>query len=181
VLGVRTDAIPQPEAHDEWAEVVATLFEVYATAICAYLHSLVGDWHLAHDLTQETYLQLHRTRRRLQHVENRRAWVYSIASHIAFNEVKRRRRFRWLPWSATDDHLHFIWTSMAEEVAQRAMVERALAQLPVDYRAPLLLYSGYDFSVREVAEAMGISEGAAKVRLHRARQMFRKVYEGDEA
>jgi RNA polymerase sigma-70 factor (ECF subfamily) len=181
VLGVKSDAIPQPEAHDEWADVVVMLFEAYASAISAYLHSLVGDWPLAHDLTQETYLQLHRTRRRLQHVENRRAWVYSIASHVAFNEMKRRRRFAWLPWSATDGHPHLTWTNMAAEADQRAEIEQALAQLPVDYRAPLLLYSGYDFSVREVAEALGISEGAAKVRLHRARQMFRKIYHGNDA
>jgi RNA polymerase sigma-70 factor (ECF subfamily) len=48
--------------------------------------------------------------------------------------------------------------------------------LPVRYRAPLLLYSHYGFSVREVAEVLEISEGAVKTRLHRAREAFRRLY-----
>jgi RNA polymerase sigma-70 factor (ECF subfamily) len=181
VAVVTADAFPQSEPRDDLAEIVADLFEAYARPICAYIHSLVNDWQLAHDLTQETFLQLHRTRQRLKDVENRRAWLYSIASHVTFNEIKRRRRFAWLPWVRAEPEAQVTWNETEIEVNRRDAVARALAQLSLDYRAPLLLYSGYDFSVREVAEALGISEGAAKVRLHRARQMFRRVYDGDEA
>jgi len=168
------DSVP---AAEDLAQVVAYLFEAYAQPICAYIHSLVDDWQLARDLTQETYLALHQTRDRLPQVVNRRAWVYRIATHLALNERKRRKRFAWLPWSHAEENAAGSRASLEATVDARDAVERALATLPPDYRAPLLLYSSYDFTVREIAEALAISEPAVKTRLHRAREMFRKVYE----
>lgn len=178
--------IVSPFAHagpnDDLSELVGELYATYAKPVCAYIHSLVGDWQLAHDLTQETYLQLYRTRQRLPQVENQRAWVYGIASHLALNEQKRRRRFTWLPW-ATDVENHALahnWINIENEVEQREQVAVILAKLSPDYRAPLVLYSSYDFSTREIGEALGISEAAVRQRLHRAREMFRRAYEESE-
>ena len=78
-------------SHQDLAETVSTLFQHYAKPVCAYIHSLVDDWELAYDLTQETYLRLHQARDRLPTVENQRAWVYRIATNLAINESKRRR------------------------------------------------------------------------------------------
>jgi DNA-directed RNA polymerase specialized sigma24 family protein len=49
------------------------------------------------------------------------------------------------------------------------------------YRAPLLLYCHYGWSVGEVAAALGINEGAARTRVYRAREMFRQAYERGNA
>ncbi|CAN5818486.1 N/A [soil metagenome] len=185
--GVTSDVMPnatphlQPGSGVDLAEQVSSLFEAYAQPVCAYIHSLVGDWPLAHDLTQETFLRLYDTRARLVQVHNPRAWVYRIATHVALNERKRRKRFAWLPWhDAEQTGPTIAWSPVESEFDARDAVERALAALPQDYRAPLLLYSGYDFSVREIAEALEITESAVKTRLHRAREMFRKVYDGSE-
>lgn len=160
----------------EPAETVSILFQQYAKPVCAYLHSLVNDWELAYDLTQETYLRLHQTRDRLTTVENQRAWVYRIATNLAINAIKRRKRFAWLPWSKAHERVDFAWNDLEATLDNQVAVQRALAQLAPDYRAPLLLYSSYDFSVREIAEALDLSESAVKVRLHRARQRFRQLY-----
>ena len=164
-------------SHQELAETVSTLFQHYAKPVCAYIHSLVDDWELAYDLTQETYLRLHQARDRLPTVENQRAWVYRIATNLAINESKRRRRFAWLPWSKVSERVDFAWNELESALDDQVAVNRTLAQLTPEYRAPLLLYSSYDFSVREVAEALHLSEGAVKVRLHRARERFRQIYE----
>ena len=144
----------------------------------AYLYRLVDDRDWAHDLCQETFLRLFRARNRLPQVANPRAYVYRIATNIALNALKRRHRFAWLPWR-NSDALHLTTPDPAEQVAQRLGVEQALIQLPPHYRAPLLLYSHYGFSVREVAEVLNISEGAVKTRLHRARELFRQEYMED--
>lgn len=164
------------------ADRVAVLFEQYHQAIFAYLYRLVNDAEWARDLTQETFLQVHRTRDRLEAVDNERAWVYRIASNLAFNALKRRRRFAWLPWRDGDAQRapQLVGDDPARRVAQQRRVAEALAALTPTYRAPLLLYSRYDFSVREVASALEISEGAVKTRLYRAREMFRQAYEQDE-
>jgi len=169
-------------ARHEPEALVADLFEQYQAPVFAYLYRLVGDREWAHDLSQETFLQLFRNRHRLPEVENRRAWVYRIATNLALNALKRSRRFAWLPWRQADD-LQMHAPDPAERVDEHAALERALAELPVDYRAPLLLYSHYGFSVREIARALDVSEGAVKTRLFRAREMFRQAYErgdGDE-
>ncbi len=166
-----------PEEYEApWAETVAALFAEYRSPVSAYLYSLVDEWELAHDLTQETFLELFYTRHRLRDVENARAWIYRIATHLALNRVKRRRRFAWLPWHLAEKALHFQWQAMDAEVEKRVVIEEALATMAPRYRAPLLLHSYYGFSVREVAALLELSEGNVKVQLHRAREMFRQSY-----
>ena len=157
--------------------LVAELFAQHATAIRVYIGALTRDGELADDLMQETYLQLHQTRIRLRDVSNRRAWIYRIATHVTLNELKRRRRFAWLPWHAAQDDARLSWVDPETLIHRRDAVERALAELPPPYRAPLLMYSSDGLSVSEVALALGINEGAVKTRLHRAREKFRVAYE----
>lgn len=170
ILGARVD--------QDAIILVSDLFEKYHRAVFAYLYRLVNDREWAHDLSQETFLRLFRARHRLPEVENHRAWLYRIATNVAFNALKRQRRFTWLPWRSSDAK-HLTETDPAEPAEQKASVERTLAQLPPHYRAPLLLHSHYGFRVREVAETLNISEGAVKTRLYRARELFRQLYEGE--
>ena len=166
------------DTQDE-AATVAGLFEQYHGAVFAYLFRLLNDRERAHDLAQDVFLQLFRYRAKLADVENERAWLYRIASNLAFNALKRERRFAWLPWRH-EDTFHWQESGPETQVAEETAVAQALHQLPPNYRAPLLLYSRYDFSVREIAMVLDISEGAVKNRLWRAREMFRQVYERDE-
>jgi RNA polymerase sigma-70 factor (ECF subfamily) len=160
-------------------QLVADLFEQYHAAIFAYLYRVVGERELACDLCQETFLRVLRAHGRLRRVDNRRAWLYRIATNVAFNDLKRRRRFVWLPWRNVDG-VAVPAPDPGEQTDRLDAVERVLAQLPMHYRAPLLLYSHYGFSVREVAEVLEISEGAVKTRLYRAREAFRRLYDEGE-
>jgi RNA polymerase sigma-70 factor, ECF subfamily len=163
-------------ASDENASLVAALFDQYRSAIFAYAWRLVGDREWAEELTQETFLRVFNAREQLPRVINRRAWVYRIGTNVCLNAIKRRRRFAWLPWPI--GHIPTLEESdAAEQIVRRDALELALAALPPEYRAPLLLYTHYGFAVCEVAEALAISEGAVKTRIYRAREMFRKAYE----
>lgn len=176
-----SESLAQRGSQADLDALVAQLFEAYYQPICTYIYCLVDEWDLAHDLAQETFLQLFHTRQRLVSVENQRAWVYRIATHLTLNKLKRQRRFAWLPWHNLDNtphsHGHFYGQAPDEEVNQRAVVEKALAALPPHYRAPLLLYSEAGLSVREVADALSVNENTVKVQLHRARTLFRQAYE----
>jgi RNA polymerase sigma factor (sigma-70 family) len=163
------------ELENEASAVLAALFQQHRTALCAYLSCLVNDWETARDLTQETFLRAFRARRQLLQVDNRRAWLYRIATNLAIDANRRQRRWQWLPWHGIDAVGDFT----AQQADLNLAVAEALAALPVAYRAPLLLYSAYGFSVREVAEALDLGHEAVKTRLYRARKMFRQVY-GDE-
>ena len=171
-----SDALPHAKAHDESVQIVADLYEQFYKPICTYLYCLVDERDLAHDLAQETFLQVFYTRHRLATVENQRAWIYRIATHLALNKLKRQRRFRWLPWHQAEDLPTFHWRTLDEEFHQRAAVEQAMSALPPHYRAPLLLYSHYGFTIREIAVALNRKESTVKVQLHRARELFQQAY-----
>jgi RNA polymerase sigma factor (sigma-70 family) len=155
--------------------LVAELFEQHHVAVFNYVYRLTEDSERANDLTQEAFLQLFRKRRQLPGIENRRAWIYRIASNITFNALKRRNRFRWLPWKeGADSQLRSA--DSTRSLDQEEQVRQTLNALEPKYRAPLTLYGQYGLSVREIAEALDISENNVKVRLHRARKMFWVAY-----
>jgi RNA polymerase sigma-70 factor, ECF subfamily len=165
------------EAAAEANYPMSRLFERHHGEIFGYLNRMVSDRELAQDLTQETFLQAHRAGRQLPEVLNPRAWLYRIATNLALNAIRRRSRFAWLPWISTDHRS----LDFAGQVGERNAVEVALAALQPAYRAPLLLYCHYGFSMAEVAQALAISEGAARTRVYRAREMFRAAYERENA
>lgn len=157
---------------------VTELFEAHYREIFAYLYRLLGDErHAAEDLTQETFLRLLQQEQKLAAITNQRAWLYRIATNTAFNWLKRRRRFAWLPWRWIE-HNHWA-PNPAEDVERSLALAQALDRLDPEYRAPLLLYSYAGFSVREVAKSLEISEGNVRVRIYRAREMLRKVIDNE--
>jgi RNA polymerase sigma-70 factor (ECF subfamily) len=169
------EMITQALEGEDAARLVAQLFDHYNDAIFAYLYRLVGNRDVAEELAQESFLRAYNARRRLMQAANQRAWLYRVATNAAFDHLRRGRRFAWLPWARADD-LHAPQPDVAEAANQRDALEHAFQALPVDYRAPLLLHCYDGLSVAEVADALGISEGAVKMRLRRAREMFRRAY-----
>ena len=67
---------------------------------------------------------------------------------------------------------------LAERAERRALVHAAIEQLPDDYRTIVTLRDIEELSTAETARILEISEGAARVRLHRARQALRKLLDG---
>jgi RNA polymerase sigma-70 factor, ECF subfamily len=155
------------------------LFELHYGEVFAYLHRMVNDREWAQDLAQETFLTVYRKRDQIAALQNPRAWVYRVATNLALNALKRQRRFAWLPWEWHEGRANSA--DPAEAVSRQAQVEAALATLSPEHRAALLLYAHYGFKIAEVAEALNLSEGAARMRLQRARELFRQAYRKEDA
>ena len=164
---------------DAGAALAHALFERHHVEVYAYLCRLLRDGDWAEDLAQETFLRAFKARASLAQVENHRAWLYRVATNLALNALKRRRRFAWLPWQAWGERRP-ARQDVAATVLARSALETALAALPLKLRAPLLLYAGEGLSVAEVAQALSLSEGAVKMRLMRARRLFRAAYERED-
>lgn len=175
----RGQAQPRAAGSDAAAaglELAVELFERYHEEVYGYLCGMLREAAWAEDVTQETFLRALQARHRLPEVRNPRAWLYRVATNVALNALRRRRRFAWLPWRAGDEACHA--PDVAEQVAGQSALECALAALQPAYRAPLLLYAQYGLSPAEVAEALGLSEAAARKRIYRATEMFRQAYKG---
>lgn len=161
------------------ADAFAEIFERYHHRIVNYLYGLVHDRELANDLAQESFLKAYKALPRMDDELRLAPWLYRIAGNTAFSALRRRRLIRWLPLLHDNGDLGETAT-MDGQVAEAEAVHRALAQLPAKYAAPLLLHSHEGLSCNEIAVVLGISPGAVKTRLFRAREAFRAAYGQDE-
>ena len=165
---------------DQQAEIdvlFEQLFADYRQPILNYLYRLVGDSARAEELAQETFVKAYRALARLPANANRRAWLYRIATNCGYDHLRRRRLIEWLPLMERDSTLA-DQSDPGAAAGEQDAVQRALAQLPPGQRAVLILFSVQGYSTKEIGEVLGISQGAVKTRLCRAREKFRQVYGG---
>jgi RNA polymerase sigma-70 factor (ECF subfamily) len=134
-----------------------------------YLRHLVGDSTLADDLTQDVLVKVHAQLHTFRHESRFMTWVFRIARNAALDdrraEMRRRRR-----------ETEVAVTANAPDPSVAPEIELALASLPSDLRDPLLLVEVCGFSYAEVAVLLGVREGTAKSRVHRAREGVARWY-----
>ena len=149
--------------------------------------SLLGSEAEAEDAAQETvikvYLNLHLFRGEAQF----RTWVLSIARNEGLGRLRKISNRREDSLDAetdeqTGDYTPAILTSWREIPLEalerketRELLRAAIAELPEIYRNVILLRDIEEMDGRETAQALGITEGAVKVRLHRARALLQRI------
>jgi len=147
----------------------------HAPAVLAYLTRMMRDPSLAEDLLQTTFLSFVRARGRYEAGTNVRAWIYAIATNAARDAVRRRRaRPERLTHTGGPPDAVAETAAPRDPAAARA-VEDALARLPPDQREAVVLHKLQELSFEEIAAALGISAGAAKVRAHRGYERLRQL------
>lgn len=150
--------------------VRATYNDTYSLAF-----RLTGNHHDAHDVAQDAYLRAFKGLRRFRGDANFATWLYRITANCASNLVARRRKSEHdaLPDDVTDERLDHDPHAHAEAADLRAGIVAALSKLPTKLREVVVLRDVYDLPHEAIAGALGITESAAKVRLHRARRKLR--------
>jgi RNA polymerase sigma-70 factor, ECF subfamily len=156
---------------------IEALYAEYRRPLLAHLQRLVSDREAAEDLLQESFVKALRRWDQHDPQAGSVAWLYRIATNTAYDYLRRRRRIRFLPLFDTE-WLIEEGRSMETRLGEDAPVQAALAQLPPGYRIPLMLHSCVGCSTQEIADVLGCSNSAVKSRLFRARERFRRVYQG---
>jgi RNA polymerase sigma-70 factor (ECF subfamily) len=154
------------QAGDE--EAFAEIYRLTASAIRRY----VGRWidpSRTSDVTQETFLQMHKARRTYRPELPFRPWLYAIARHVAQQALRThaRKAGRETAVDAFPDHQH---PSTEQAGSKRLEIEQALVTLPEDQREAFWLSEVEGLTSVEISKITGVSEGAIRVRLHRARK-----------
>lgn len=154
------------------ALVRATYVDTYTLA-----HRLTGDDDDARDVVQETYLRAYRGIARFRGDAKFSTWLYRITANCASTHLDRRRRHRHEELTddlaAADPVAAHDPVRRAEQAMVRDRLQVALRELPPRLRAVVVLRDVYDLPHEAIATELGISESAAKVRLHRARRKLR--------
>lgn len=151
------------------------LYNLYQRPLLSYLRRIVNDTEVAEDLCQETFVKAMRSWSS-HNPDARVAWLYRIATNTAYSYLRRRRRIQFSPL-LEEAPIPTPGHSMEARVDESEPVQAALSQIPPHYRALLLLSSYEGRSTQEIADALGCSSGAVKMRLFRARKYFREVYQ----
>ena len=151
----------------------AVLFEQFHAPILNYLHRMVSDRALAEDLTQDTFIKAYKALPKTQPDLAFKAWLYRIATNTALSHLRRGKIIRFLPFIGEREHGD---ERLDRSVTRQADIESVLNQLPKHYAAVLLLRHYQGLSLAETAEALDITDNAAKLRLFRARKAFAKIY-----
>jgi RNA polymerase sigma-70 factor (ECF subfamily) len=133
---------------------------------------LVGDRHEAEDVAQEAYLRVHRSLRTFRGDSSFQTWLYRIVANTAMTHLRKRGRFGALA-DEPETVLRLADSRPPKGEVDTEHVRVALNALPDAQRVILLMKDAYGFSCREIADEMGVSEGAVKVRLHRARRRLK--------
>jgi RNA polymerase sigma-70 factor (ECF subfamily) len=128
------------------------------------------------DLAQETFVRVYRNRDRFRLDSKFSTWLFAIALNLARDSARQRRR---RPTQSLDDtpepvdpRESFI---SADEQERATAVRAAIAGLPDDLRAAVILFEYEDKSHGEIASIVGASAKAVETRLYRARQLLKKA------
>jgi RNA polymerase sigma-70 factor, ECF subfamily len=169
--------VEQAQAGDKLA--FDTLFENYNTRICTYLAHIVGNVEEGRDLAQETFLKAWQSIGSLHNESRFDTWLYRIATNTAIDYL-RRRKFHWSRWEAIENENVPASMRIAgpeEQVAETEHIRQALAKVSLKYRTCLLLQLVADFSQRQIAASLKISEKSVSVYVSRGSEQFRLAYQ----
>ena len=139
----------------------AWFFRVEFPMVLRTVFLILGDRGKAEDVTQEAFIQLLSHWKKISRYERPDAWVRRVAIRLAVKTQKRERMRAVLERDTTSGQL---------PTAPDVDLANALRQLPLKQRTCVLLFYYEDRPIAEIVDILGISEGAVKVHLHRARE-----------
>lgn len=152
------------------------------------IQRIIQDEDEARSIMQETFLQAFKRLPSFRKEAKLTTWLYAIGLNLARAAFRKRRRYDTLEEEKMDrlqpafeSGMHTekfdFWNPqrVAEQNERRRLVHQAIAALPPDYRVVISLRDIEELSTTEVSQILEISEGAVRVRLHRARLALRSL------
>ena len=154
------------------------LVEAHSGEIFAYVWRLLRDTADAEDCLQETFLRAYRAFSRVKAGSNYRAWLYKIATNTARTHARQRGRISARTIDLDPD-LEADRSSPADRLEQRQLAEavtRAVAALPHQQRAALIMRQYQQLGYDEIAAALDCSEEAARANVYQALKKLRAQF-----
>ena len=148
------------------------LIERYRDNLFAAAFNVCKNAADADDIVQETFLQYYITTKKFESEQHIRAWLIRVAINKAQNINMSFWRQHKLP---LEDYMETLTFETPED---ETLFETVLS-LPEKYRIVIHLYYYEDYSIREIAGVLKISESNVKVRLSRGRRLLRKTLKED--
>ncbi len=172
----------EPDARPTFDEVA----DRYGSTIYGFAYRLTGDRDEAADLAQDVFVRVYLNLDRYE-PGTFDGWLYRITKNLFLDTLRRRRRFRMEPLPEIEASEPVTSEPGPADVVERrtleARLERALAQLPDEFRLAVLLCDVEQLTYEEIVAVTGWPLGTVRSRIHRGRRQLRDALlrAGDEA
>lgn len=160
------------------ADAFERLYAGLAPVLRRYHQSMAREGGRVEDLVQETFLRIHRSRHTYSASYPLLPWVLAIARHVFLMDRRSRDRRGRREVQPLDGLPESGVRPAAERAIEVNALEQALALIPRERRETLVLHHVDGLGFREIAEQLGISEGAAKARSSRGISGIRDLLRG---
>ena len=156
-----------------------TLFHRHQDYVYHIVLGIIGKPEEARDAAQEVFIQVYRSLASFRKGSRFSTWLYRIAVNRALDCARASQRRRW--FSLEDSHNTLPsreenTDEALEKDIEKKGIHELLQSVPVQHRDVLVLHYFQELSMEEIAETLGCSVSAVKVRLHRARKCFKERY-----
>ncbi|MDE0637329.1 MAG: RNA polymerase sigma factor [Candidatus Poribacteria bacterium] len=163
-------------------DAFACLIGKYRKQVHAHAWRKTGDYHIAEDITQETFLQVYQKLETLEDSIQFSRWLHSIVNHLCIAWFRKNR----IPTESleetdiseieTEAYSQYVAAEHAKTTAeaQRDLVRKLLAKLKESDREVITLHYFEEMTSAEIGSYLGVSENTAKSRIRRARQRLKK-------
>jgi RNA polymerase sigma-70 factor (ECF subfamily) len=172
-----------PAAKAELDRAFEDLYRAHLRDVYSYSYYRVGNHYDAEDLTEQTFLQAYRHFERARRESNGRPlrpWLIRIAHNLASNFHRDRARKPTAALDNVDPVSHPHETEQVVEGREELReVMDGLTKLPDDRREALIMRFALGMDNREIARALGRSDGATKVLIHRAIKQLEEQLEAE--
>ncbi len=157
-----------------WEEVA----RVYGRKIYNFAYRLTGNPDDAHDLVQEVLLRVRRGLATYQ-PGSFEGWLWRITRNAFLDDVRRQKRRPTAPLPDEVDRWERASSDSADaEYARISLgddIQKALLELPVDFREAVVLCDVVGLSYEEIAQAVAVPIGTVRSRIHRGRKMLKEL------
>jgi RNA polymerase sigma-70 factor (ECF subfamily) len=146
----------------------------YDPRLRALAWRLLGDRDAMDDALQEAYVRAYRSLHSFRHGSAPGTWLHRITYNVCIDELRRRQRRPTSPFDDLTERPH-PGADPGTAVAERSRLASALATLPAEQRAAVLLVDAQGYDYADAGEILGIPAGTVASRLSRARAILRSA------
>lgn len=157
--------------------VYAELLRELGRAIEAYVRVRFGAFETLEDCVQECLMAVHAARHTYDPARPFRPWLFTIVRHRTIDVLRQQATWRAERWQEGEEE---AVEAGSEHVQRRLDGVKLLARLSPDHREMIALAKFGGYTTAEAAASLGISESAAKARLHRALEALRTILTREE-
>ncbi len=167
----------QVQAGDEMA--FGEIVRLYKDKIVNFLWQVTGDYQIAVELAQETFMRVYFKANKYRPVAPLSSWIYAIASNLAKTEMKKRHRVTTIPLDDVSYRFSEDEASSGnpESNAMIKNLRMALNSLHPRYRIPVVLKDIEGYSQEEIAQILKKPLGTIKARISRGREYLKQKLE----